>query len=129
MGQVKIYGLRRRLAEKRTALSQAIHTAVMEALDYPVEKKFHRFILLEDEDFIFPNDRSEDYTILEISLFEGRSDTAKKQLIRLLYQRIREAVGIEPQDVEITLFETPKSSWGIRGMPGDELRLSYKVDV
>ena len=129
MGQVKIYGLRRQLAEKRAALSQAIHTAVMEALDYPVEKKFHRFILLEDEDFIFPNDRSEDYTILEISLFEGRSDTAKRQLIRLLYQRIREAVGIEPQDVEITLFETPKSSWGIRGMPGDELRLNYKVDV
>ena len=129
MGQVKIYGLRRQLTEKRTALSQAIHTAVMEALDYPVEKKFHRFILLEDEDFIFPNDRSEDYTILEISLFEGRSDTAKKQLIRLLYQRIREAVGIEPQDVEITLFETPKCNWGIRGMPGDELSLNYKIDV
>jgi phenylpyruvate tautomerase PptA (4-oxalocrotonate tautomerase family) len=33
-----------------------------------------------------------------------------------------------PQDVEITIHESPKENWGIRGKPGDELSLSYKVE-
>ena len=31
------------------------------------------------------------------------------------------------QDVEITIFETPKNNWGIRESCEDELALSYKV--
>ncbi|MFZ5900336.1 hypothetical protein ACUM6F_03305 [Desulforudis sp. DRI-14] len=38
-------------------------------------------------------------------------------------------VGIAPQDLEITIFETPQGNWGIRGKPGDELALNYKVQV
>jgi hypothetical protein len=39
------------------------------------------------------------------------------------------ALGIHKNDVEITIFETPRENWGIRGLPGDELPLNYKVDV
>ena len=31
--------------------------------------------------------------------------------------------------VEITIFETPRGHWGIRGLPGDELDLNYTVQV
>jgi len=129
MAQIKIYGLRRSLENSRGAISQAIHSSVMEALAYPPEKKFHRFIPLDDEDFIHPQDRSERYIIIEISIFEGRSIEAKKLLIRLLYERIPQLSGISSQDIEITIFETPRHNWGIRGMPGDEIGLNYKVDV
>jgi phenylpyruvate tautomerase PptA (4-oxalocrotonate tautomerase family) len=129
MAQVKIYGLRRALDGHRAALSNAIHAAVMEALAYPAEKRFHRFMPLDDADFVFPSDRSERYTIIEISLFEGRSVEAKKLLVRRLYERIAERTGIAAQDVEITIFETPRHAWGIRGLPGDEVGLNYKVEV
>ena len=129
MAQVKIFGLRRSLQNSRAAISQAIHLSVMEALEYPAEKKFHRFIALDEEDFIYPQDRSECYIIIEISIFEGRSIEAKKMLIRLLYERIPQLSGISAQDIEITIFETPRHSWGIRGMPGDEVGLNYKVEV
>ncbi len=33
------------------------------------------------------------------------------------------------QRLEITLFETPCHAWGIRGLPGDEIGLNYKVEV
>ena len=62
-------------------------------------------------------------------MFEGRSIEAKKLLIKLLFQYIEQDVGIAPQDVEITIFETPKYNWGIRGQCGDELMLGYKVLV
>lgn len=129
MAQVKIYGLRRCLAPLRAALSEAIHRAVIEALAYPPEKRFHRFLLLDEADFIHPADRSERYLIIEVSLFEGRSVAAKKQLIRLLFGYIEAATGIAAQDIEITIFETPRHAWGIRGLPGDELGLSYDVAV
>ncbi|NER60481.1 tautomerase family protein [Pseudomonas sp. MAFF212428] len=129
MAQIKIYGLRTTLDQHRGALADAIHGAVMNALQYPVEKRFQRYIALDPADFLYPQDRSQHYLIIEISLFEGRSTAAKKDLIRQLFQRIGEHTGIHPQDIEITLFETPRENWGIRGVPGDELGLSYTVEV
>ncbi|MFK8084040.1 MAG: tautomerase family protein [Granulosicoccus sp.] len=79
--------------------------------------------------FIFPSDRSDEYIILEISLFEGRSKETKKQLIRQLFEDIKLSTGIAEQDVELTIIETPKHHWGIRGKPGDELSLNYNVNV
>ena len=128
MAQVKIFGLRRRLEPVRAVLSDAIHAAVMEAFRYPREKRFHRFIQLDDADFVFPSDRSDRYTIIEISVFEGRSVEAKKALIRGLFERIAPATGIPAQDIEITISETPRHAWGIRGVPGDELGLNCKVE-
>ena len=129
MAQITIYGLRPTLERVRSELSDAINQSVMMALQYPVEKRFHRFILLDQVDFIYPADRSNEYIILEISIFEGRSAAAKKHLIQQLFENIHSSTGIAEQDIEITIFETPKSHWGIRGKPGDELSLNYKVDV
>ena len=129
MAQIKIYGLKSSLSEKASSLSSAIHNAVVEALAYPPDKKFHRFIGLEKSEFIFPPDRGENYTIIEISMFEGRSTEAKKSLVHLLFANIAREAGIDPHSVEITIFETPKQKWGIRGMCGDELALGYKVNV
>ena len=129
MAQVKIYGLRSQLSEYREGLSAAIHDALMVAFGLPEEKKFQRFLSLDGADFIFPADRSDAYTIIEISIFEGRSAAAKKTLISRLFANIEKQCGIRPQDVEITLFETPMNHWGIRGVPADELALNYQVKV
>ncbi|PSB12291.1 tautomerase family protein [Pleurocapsa sp. CCALA 161] len=129
MPQIKVYGLQKNLEPKRLALSHAIHAALMETIGTPTQKRFQRFIMLEPENFIFPSDRSNDYTIIEISMFKGRSIEAKKNLIRILYQKIAETAHIESQDLEVTIFETPQENWGIRGVPGDELKLNYQVDV
>jgi len=129
MAQVKVYALTSHLASVRTSLSETVHSCLVEALELPPEKKFQRFLPLEPENFIYPNDRTARYTILEISLFEGRSVKAKKRLIRLLFKRLEAACKIAPQDLEITLFETPRHNWGIRGLPGDALKLDYDAEV
>lgn len=129
MSQIKIYGQKSHIEQHRQVLSDTIHACVVEALAYPPDKRFHRFIPLEPENFIYPADRSERYTIIEISMFEGRSAEAKKGLIRLLFARLAAEADIAPNDVEITIFETPRHNWGIRGLPGDELGLNYRVEV
>ncbi len=129
MAQIKVYSRRENIDQYRELLSEAIHRSVMHALSYPAEKRFHRFISLDKEDFIFPSDRSDQHLIIEILMFEGRSIDAKKTLIRELFNNIHASCGIQANDIEITLIETPKENWGIRGMSGDELVLNYKVDV
>ncbi|MEZ5668087.1 MAG: tautomerase family protein [Alphaproteobacteria bacterium] len=129
MAQIKIYGFEDRLQDRMAALSEVIHGCVMEALAYPAEKRVHRFFPLAAAAFFVPPDRSRDYTIVEISMFEGRSVAAKKRLIHLLFERVEAALGIAPVDLEITISETPRANWGIRGQPGDELTLGYRVEV
>jgi Tautomerase enzyme len=128
MSQVKIYGLRSHLDPIKSQLSHIIHACVMDAVQYPADKRSHRFFPLDAADFYYPSDRTEKYTILEFSMFEGRSVEAKKNLMRLLFDRVQ-PLGITPQDLEITIVETPKHNWGFRGLPGDEHQLNYKVDV
>lgn len=129
MAQVTIYARRECIEARRNAISDAIHGAIMSALAYPAEKRFHRFIALDAEDFIYPEDRGEDYTIVEISMFEGRSESAKRALIEELFARFDTGAGIPPQSVEITITETPRVNWGIRGRNGADLALGYSVDV
>lgn len=129
MGQIKIYGVKESLNPIKKTLSNIIHSCMMDALEYPSDKKFHRFFPMDKEDFYFASERTESYIIIEISMFEGRTIEAKKQLLKLLFERINNQLNIHPQDVEITIFETPRHNWGIRGLPGDELSLNYKVNV
>ncbi|MBS4218821.1 tautomerase family protein [Bacillus sp. FJAT-49711] len=129
MGQIKIYGFKEKLNPIKKTLSNVIHSCMVDALEYPTNKKFHRFFPMDESDFYFADGRTEAYTIIEISIFEGRTVEAKKLLIKLLFERISSELEIFPQDLEITIFETPKHNWGIRGLPGDELVLNYKVNV
>ncbi|HTX39786.1 MAG TPA: tautomerase family protein [Bryobacteraceae bacterium] len=129
MSQVKIFGLRQHLAPLIPKVSEVIHACVMEALEYPADKRAHRFFPLPEGEFFYPAGRSPRYTILEFSMFEGRSVAAKKKLIRLLFARFEAELGLAPADLEITIFETPKHNWGFRGLPGDEHALNYKVEV
>lgn len=105
MAQIEIYGLKEKLAPVREELSAVIHACVMGALLFPADKKAHRFFLMNKEDFFFPTGRAEAYTIIEISMIEGRSVDARKKLIRLLFDNIRDKVGTQHQDVEICIYE------------------------
>ncbi len=129
MGQIKIYGTREHLHPVREKLSDVLHSCVTDALQYPKEKKAHRFIYIEEDSFFYFEGRTGKHTIIEISMFEGRSVEAKKKLHRLLFERFEKELGIVPMDLEITLFETPMYNWGIRGKSADELILNYKVEV
>lgn len=129
MGQIKVFGLAKELRKKRAVMSEVIHTCIVDGLKFPKDKRFQRFFPLDEEDFYYPTDRTENYTIIEVSLFEGRSVEAKKEFIKLIYLRFKEQLAIDENDVEITIFETPKNNWGIRGLPGDELALNYNVNV
>jgi phenylpyruvate tautomerase PptA (4-oxalocrotonate tautomerase family) len=128
MAQIVVYGHAAVLRPRIPELSDAIHAAAVDALGLPPEKRFHRFIPLDPDCFIAPRDRTAAYTIVEVSMFEGRSVETKKDFIRKLISGLG-TIGIGASDVEITITETPRSNWGIRGVPADELQFGYAIDV
>ncbi len=129
MAQIKIYGIAEHLEPARSRLSAVIHSCVVEALQFPPNKRAHRFFPMSEEDFYFPASATPRYTIIEISMFEGRSIETRKQLVRLLFERICREADRLPNEVEVTITETPRHNWGFRGLPGDETTLNYSVEV
>ncbi len=101
----------------------------MDALGLPADKRAHRFFPMAAEDFLYPGGRTDGYTILEIAMMTGRTRETKKKLVRLLFDRIRDEVGIAHQDLEICITESPPHAWRFRGHHGDEVVLPYKIDV
>ena len=129
MSQIKIYGLKQTLDPIKKHLSDIIHSCVMDALQFPADKRAHRFIGLERDDFFMPAGRTDAYIIIEITMIEGRSVEARKKLIKLLFDRLETEVGIANVDVEICIYESPACNWGFRGMHGDEIKLNYAINV
>ncbi|ACZ31093.1 4-oxalocrotonate tautomerase [Xylanimonas cellulosilytica DSM 15894] len=127
MAQVKIYGRRSVWGERRTELSDAIHAALVAAWQLPEDKRFHRFLLVDDDDLVAP--RAASYLVVEIVAFTGRSPEAKRALVRAMYDDVAPAVGLDADDLEVVVIESPRENWGIRGKAGDELALAYRVDV
>lgn len=73
MAQIKIYGRKDQIHSLKARLSDAIHACVVEALKVPTEKRFHRFFLLDADEFYYAPDRSEKYIIIEINMIAGRT--------------------------------------------------------
>ena len=126
---IVIYGIKEQLNPVKAKLSDVIHTCMQSALGLPEDKRAHRFIPMDHEDFYYPGGRSDAYTVIEINMIAGREKDTLKLLIKTLFKEIEEQVGIKPIDVEITIKEQAAHCWGFRGMTGDEAKLNYKVNV
>ena len=127
---IVIFGLRDKLNPIKAELSDAIHHCMQSVLGMPEDKRAHRFIPMEKEDFYYPRGRSDSYTVIEINMMAGRQAETQKKLIKALFQEIENKLSISPVDIEITIKEQAPHQWGFRGMTGDEANdLKYKVNV
>lgn len=128
MAQFKIYGHRAFLEVSSPAISAATHRASIQALGLPEAKRFHRFIPMEPWQFVHPDDRTSRYIIIEVMMFADRTVETKKAFYTSMRRNLQDHCGIEANDIELTITESPRHDWLIRGVPGDELSLNYSVN-
>jgi len=129
MPSTKIYARRSALGTHQKTLSDVIQSCVTDFLKFPAEIRLQRFFMMEDEDFIFGEGRSEMYLVIELSMFEGRSVQTIKGMINAMYERITAATPIPRSDIDITIHEVPRHCWGLQGEIGDEKKLAYDVSI
>jgi len=115
--------------ETKLKLIEATHAAMVDALKIPDHDKLIRFVEHRPEHFVSPPGTSESFTLVEVSLFVGRTLEAKRKLYKSIVQRFGE-LGVEPKDIRIILHEVPLENWGIRGgIPASEVDLGFNVNV
>jgi phenylpyruvate tautomerase PptA (4-oxalocrotonate tautomerase family) len=126
---INVYGLEAPLTRVRAQLADTLHGCLVDVLGMPRGKRAQRFFPMAPENFYYPEGRSEAYTLVTIHMMSGRSIETRKQLIRRIYERVEQEVGISPVDLEIELIESPPENWGFRGLHGDEAVLDYNVKI
>ncbi|KKB09710.1 tautomerase family protein [Devosia chinhatensis] len=114
-------------ARKRDFL-EAVQGALVAGIRIPEADRCVRMAEYDEEAFILPGHVGSNYTVIEISLFTGRSLDAKRRLYAALVAAV-EPFGLAAHDLKVILHEVPRENWGLRGKPGSEIELGFTVEV
>jgi hypothetical protein len=117
------------IADGGPRLLDAIHAGIVEALRTPEDDKVLRLVQHPPEDFAIPGSAGERYTHIEITMFAGRTLSAKRELYRAIVRNL-ERFGVPPDDVKIILIEVAPESVGMRGgIAACDLDIGYAIKV
>jgi phenylpyruvate tautomerase PptA (4-oxalocrotonate tautomerase family) len=118
-----------RSATQKQALLDAAHAALVEALHIPDHDRTQRIMEHARDDFELPPGSSDDFVLVEVTMFAGRSRQAKRHLYQALVRNLGR-LGVAPTDVFVVLHEPPMDNWGIRGgQMASEEDLGFEVQV
>ncbi len=127
---VRIEMLRGKSPEYRKTILNVVHQALVDCFKIPHYDRNQRIIEIDKENFEHPENRSEDYLLIEITAFKGRSNEAKKNLYQSIVDHLVQELGIARTDIIIVIHEPPLENWGIAGgKPANEVNLGFKIDV
>jgi phenylpyruvate tautomerase PptA (4-oxalocrotonate tautomerase family) len=132
MALARIEVLRGRSSDHKRELLSSLHDAIVCALKVPPGDPAVRVVEHDPESFLLPTSPSavsELYTLIEITMFAGRSPNAKRALYQQIVDRLG-ALGIPPADIVIVITESPLENWGLQGgVAASELELGFTVEV
>jgi phenylpyruvate tautomerase PptA (4-oxalocrotonate tautomerase family) len=130
MPLVKIEIIEGKSSEYKNAILDSVHQALVKSLGIPDNDRFQRLYELPFNNFEYPPDRTVNVTIIEITMFKGRSLKAKRTLYHTIVSNLESNPGIEGHDVMIILNEPTLENWGVRGgKPASEVDFDFKIDV
>jgi phenylpyruvate tautomerase PptA (4-oxalocrotonate tautomerase family) len=111
------------------AVIDAVQSALREALKIPEWDRTLRLIEHPASHFAVPPGRGQKFTLVEVTMFSGRSMDAKRALYQAIVRNLA-ALDVPSHDIKITLIETPPENWGLRGgMPASEIDLGFQIDI
>jgi 4-oxalocrotonate tautomerase family enzyme len=114
----------------KKALLEGVHNALVHSFNIPEQDRIQTLQELAPDAFEIPSTKTEQFTVIEVTAFKGRTFEAKKQLYRAIVENLGKSPGINGNDIVIIVHEPPLENWGIRdGRPASEVQLGFKVDV
>jgi phenylpyruvate tautomerase PptA (4-oxalocrotonate tautomerase family) len=116
------------LGNRRRDFIEAVQAALVAGILISEGDRCVRLLEFGEDDIITPAHAGPNYTIVEISLFSGRSIEAKRRLYATMVENLA-PFGLAAHDIKVILIEVPQENWGLRGRPASEIELGFKVDV
>lgn len=127
MPLIKVHMRDTKTKEHKKAVLDGIHSALVSAFKIPEKDRTQLLTEYDAEHF---DGRDENYTIVEIMAFEGRSKDAKRQLYKEIVENVCNTTKLQPTDIFIIVNDIPKDNWGIRGgQMASEVNIGFKIDV
>ncbi len=127
MPLIKIHMRDGKEKQHKRALLDGVHQALVSAFKIP---KNDRTILLTEYDAEHFDGRDENFTIVEVIAFAGRTKDAKRELYKKIVENVCKTTKLAPTDIFIIINDIPKDNWGIRGgQMASEVDIGFKTDV
>jgi len=115
--------------EKKIELIEFVHATMVDTLRIPEHDRFIRIIEHSAENFFPPTNASNNYILILIHMFPGRSLDTKRVLYKKLCSGMK-TFGIDITDTRVVISEIPAENWGIRGgQAGSDVVLGFETHV
>ena len=129
MPHAVVHRLRTAQPENRRGVIEAVNRAMIEALRVPDDSHPVRLCEYESDAFLIPSGSSGSFTLIEATIFPGRTPETKRRLYTGLIDRMK-GLGVAARDVRIVLYEVPLENWGLSGgTPASEIDLGFEVTI
>jgi phenylpyruvate tautomerase PptA (4-oxalocrotonate tautomerase family) len=131
MALARIEVLEGRSDETKRGMVRAVRAALSATLQAPTDDPVVRLADYQRDAFTvpYPDRHTDAYTLVEVTMFEGRSPEAKRRLYEAIVRGLGE-FDVPPEDVLIVIHEPPMGNWGVAGgTPASEVDVGFKIDV
>ena len=130
MPLVKVEILAGKSVEYKKKLLDSIHNALVESFKIPDYDRMQRLYELDPSNLETVSGRTDKFTLIELTIFKGRSIEAKRRLYSTIVKNLKESLNIDGSDVLIVINEQPLENWGVRGgKAAIDIDLGFKIDL
>ena len=115
MPLVRIDMVKGKSPEYKKTVLDVVHEGLIDAFGIEDRDRFQRIVEIPEEDFERPEGKTEDFLIIELTIFPGRTKEQKKAAISKITADLNNKLNIAPTDVFILINEPPLENWGMAG--------------
>ena len=116
MPLVKIEIIKGKGLEYKKTVLDAVHVALENAIQIENWDRFQRLYEIEDDLFERSESKTDKFTMIEITMFPGRTKEQKSKLYKEIVKELNQRLGIEPTDIFIVINEPANENWGLAGI-------------
>ena len=116
MPLVRVDMIKGKSSEYKKAVLDCIHAGLIESIGIEDWDRFQRIVEISKEDFETASGKTDNFMIIELTLFPGRTKEQKGDAIKAITSRLGDSLGSASTDVFIVINEPPLENWGMGGI-------------
>lgn len=116
MPLVRVEMIKGKTAEYKKNVLDCIHSGLMDSIGIEDWDRFQRIVEIEKSDFETAPGKTDNFMIIELTLFPGRTKEQKGKAIEVITSKLSNKLGIDPTDIFIVIDEPPFENWGMGGI-------------
>ena len=92
---------------------ESVHKGLVNAIHIDQWDRFQRLFEIEDELFERSENKTDEFTIIEITMSPGRTQEQKTRIFEEITNELYKELEILPTDVFIVIHDSPNENWGL----------------